>query len=203
DGWAKAGLMVRNTLDPNSQHALVCATRDNGEYLQARPKADANGNSSTSVGGGNFTQGEGFYVKLVRKGQHFDAYKSRDGIVVNSIGSVDVADAFDKAPIMLGVAVTSHLAGTLGEAKVADFRFGAEATAPPIIFGDLNGDGKFNITDVVTALRGVAGLVTLTPDQQKAADVTGDGKFNITDVVAMLRKLAGIITKFPVEPTAA
>ncbi|HEY3282623.1 MAG TPA: carboxypeptidase-like regulatory domain-containing protein, partial [Armatimonadota bacterium] len=39
DGWAKAGLMVRNTLDPNSQHALVCATRDNGEYLQARPKA--------------------------------------------------------------------------------------------------------------------------------------------------------------------
>ncbi|HEY3281910.1 MAG TPA: sugar-binding protein [Armatimonadota bacterium] len=68
---------------------------------------------------------------------------------------------------------------------------------PTVTLGDLNGDSKVSITDVVTALRGVAGLVTLTADQQKAADVNADGKFNITDVVLMLRYVAGLITKFP------
>ncbi|HEY3283144.1 MAG TPA: dockerin type I domain-containing protein, partial [Armatimonadota bacterium] len=68
---------------------------------------------------------------------------------------------------------------------------------PPVAFGDLNGDGKVSITDVVTALRGVAGLVTLTDAQKLAADVNGDGKFNISDVVMMLRFVAGLITKFP------
>ncbi|HEY3284688.1 MAG TPA: dockerin type I repeat-containing protein, partial [Armatimonadota bacterium] len=70
-------------------------------------------------------------------------------------------------------------------------------TPPPVNFGDLNGDGKVSITDVVTALRGVAGLVTLTDAQKLAADVNGDGKFNISDVVMMLRFVAGLITKFP------
>ncbi|HEY3285308.1 MAG TPA: dockerin type I repeat-containing protein, partial [Armatimonadota bacterium] len=200
DGWSKAGLMVRNTLDTNSQHVFVCASRDNGEYIQARPKADAAGNGSTSAGGGTFTQGTGYYLKLVRKGQHFDAYKSLDGNVVAYIGSVDVTDAFDKAPVMFGMAVTSHSAGNLGDAKLMDLRFGQDTVTPPpptVNLGDVTGDGKFNISDVVMALRGVAGLVNLTADQQKAADVNADKKFNITDVVLMLRKLAGLIDKFP------
>jgi hypothetical protein len=101
-------------------------------------------------------------------------------------------------------------AGPVPDAQLADAQKMAElngtisvgGTTPPpvtVIYGDLNGDKKTNITDVVTALRGVAGLVTLTADQQTSGDVNGDKKFNITDVVLMLRYVAGLITKFPVE----
>jgi hypothetical protein len=202
DGWSKVGLMVRASEDLNSQHFFVCATRDNGESMQGRNADDAAGNSNNNVNGGTFTQGVGYYVKMVRKGQHFDAYKSVDGVVPVLIGSLDYKTAFDKPEINLGIAATSHSAGNVGEAKVMDFRVGTDSTTPPPpvgVKGDMNGDGKLNITDVVTALRGVAGLVTLTPTQQSLADVNGDGKFNITDVVLMLRKVAGLITKFPGE----
>ncbi|HEY3280636.1 MAG TPA: carboxypeptidase regulatory-like domain-containing protein [Armatimonadota bacterium] len=76
---------------------------------------------------------------------------------------------------------------------------GAIPNPPASVPGDVSGDGKFNITDIVTALRGVAGLTNLTDAQKLVADVNGDGKFNISDVVMMLRKLAGLIDKFPTE----
>jgi hypothetical protein len=81
----------------------------------------------------------------------------------------------------------------------------AEATAPPAVkLGDVDGNGTVGISDVVLLLRAVAGLATLTPDQQKAGDVApagtggappGDGKVTISDVVRLLRFVAGL------EPT--
>lgn len=62
--------------------------------------------------------------------------------------------------------------------------------------GDMSGDGKFAITDVLTALRGLAGLLTPTAEQKAVGDVNKDGNFSITDVVLMLRVLAGLAT-FP------
>ncbi|HEY3284920.1 MAG TPA: sugar-binding protein [Armatimonadota bacterium] len=70
---------------------------------------------------------------------------------------------------------------------------------PAVAYGDVNGDSKFNIADVVAGLRAVAGLATLTGSQKAAMDVNKDGKQNIADVVLMLQKVAGLITKFPAE----
>jgi hypothetical protein len=64
--------------------------------------------------------------------------------------------------------------------------------------GDLSGDDRFDISDVVSALRGAVGIGTLTESQRKAGDLNGDGKLNIADVVLMLRELVGVSTK-PVE----
>ncbi|HEY3284725.1 MAG TPA: carboxypeptidase regulatory-like domain-containing protein, partial [Armatimonadota bacterium] len=49
---------------------------------------------------------------------------------------------------------------------------GAPVTATK---GDLNGDGKVGITDVVLALRIVAGIITATPDQLAGGDLNGNG----------------------------
>jgi hypothetical protein len=58
-----------------------------------------------------------------------------------------------------------------------------------IIKGDLNGDGKISITDVVAIINVIAGNTT-DPKKVAAADVNGDGKVSITDCVAAINLMA-------------
>ncbi|HEY3281161.1 MAG TPA: dockerin type I repeat-containing protein, partial [Armatimonadota bacterium] len=70
------------------------------------------------------------------------------------------------------------------------------AGPPPttVVKGDVTGDGKVAITDVVTGLRIVAGLLTATADQLKAGDFNGNGKLDISEVIQILRVVAGLAT---------
>lgn len=52
-----------------------------------------------------------------------------------------------------------------------------------VVKGDLNGDGKITITDVVKAKLHSVGIRILGDEVLKSADVNGDGKVSITDVV--------------------
>ena len=55
--------------------------------------------------------------------------------------------------------------------------------------GDVNGDGKVNVTDVTTLVNMILGVVTM---DQTRADVTGDGKVNVSDVTALINIILGI-----------
>lgn len=57
--------------------------------------------------------------------------------------------------------------------------------------GDLTGDGKITMADVIRLARGAAGYATLTEQEQKAGDVTGDGKITMADVIRIARYAAG------------
>ncbi len=57
------------------------------------------------------------------------------------------------------------------------------------IVGDVNGDGKINITDAAALLRRLAGHMGEV--DLSAADVNGDGRVNISDVSALMKRLAG------------
>ena len=57
--------------------------------------------------------------------------------------------------------------------------------------GDLTGDGKVTMVDVLRLARGAASYVTLTEQEQKAGDVTGDGKITMADVIRVARSAAG------------
>ena len=57
--------------------------------------------------------------------------------------------------------------------------------------GDLNGDGKVTMADVLRLARGAAGYVTLTEQERTAGDVTGDGKITMADVIRIARYAAG------------
>jgi RHS repeat-associated protein len=59
--------------------------------------------------------------------------------------------------------------------------------------GDVNGDGRLSIADVVMALKATAGLIQLTPAQLNAADINRNGRMDISDVVTLLKKVAGLI----------
>ena len=60
--------------------------------------------------------------------------------------------------------------------------------------GDINGDGKVNITDLFTLAQHIATVKTITGDALKNADVNGDNKVNIADLFKIAQVIVGLAT---------
>ena len=60
-----------------------------------------------------------------------------------------------------------------------------EVTAPAVLYGDVNMDGKVNITDVTTLCTYLQGNMP-SPFDEQAADMTNDGNINITDATVLI-----------------
>jgi hypothetical protein len=73
DGWDKAGLMIRETLAPDSRYCMVMMTSGQGSALQYRTTTGGNTTRAQTVG----LQCP-YWVKLVRVGNVFTAYHSPD-----------------------------------------------------------------------------------------------------------------------------
>src|SRR5574344_1949242 len=56
--------------------------------------------------------------------------------------------------------------------------------------GDLNGDGKVAVADVVILQKSIAKLFTLNSEQSSMADYNGDGKITVSDTVAIQKEIA-------------
>ena len=55
--------------------------------------------------------------------------------------------------------------------------------------GDVNGDGKVNVSDVTTLVNMILGVI---PKDETRADINGDGKINVSDVTALVNIILGI-----------
>ena len=55
--------------------------------------------------------------------------------------------------------------------------------------GDVNGDGRVNVSDVSTLINMILGLEAMN---QERADVNGDGRVNVSDVTALINIILGI-----------
>lgn len=55
--------------------------------------------------------------------------------------------------------------------------------------GDVNADGKVNVTDVTTLINMILGTI---PKNEARADINGDGKVNVSDVTALVNIILGI-----------
>jgi len=148
NGWAKAGVMIRESLDADSAHAMVVVTPANGVSFQRRPEAGA---SSLSTAQGGLVAP--YWVKLTRSGNTFTAERSEDGVTWVSITD-DAAASMEGIPmgsdVMIGLALTSH---------DANIETGAQ-------FGDVsttgNVSGQWQTADIgVTQPTGGNGLETV------------------------------------------
>ncbi|MGB2863338.1 MAG: hypothetical protein WBC05_08440 [Sedimentisphaerales bacterium] len=116
DDWAKAGVMIRDTLDPNSAHAMMAITPANGVWFGRRA---ATGDISTSVKDPNVTAPQ--WVKLERSlGGLVRAYYSADGTTWTQLGLEIVTM---KTPIYIGLALSSHNPDATCEASFANVSF--------------------------------------------------------------------------------
>ncbi|MEO7426102.1 MAG: PQQ-dependent sugar dehydrogenase [Fibrobacteria bacterium] len=106
NAWAKAGVMMRENVNANARNLLIAITPGQGTTFQRRLTA---GGSST------FTQTAGlaapYWVRLVRAGNLFSAYRSIDGITWTLVGQETLALP---STIQVGLAVTSHDNAQLG-----------------------------------------------------------------------------------------
>jgi len=113
DPWAKAGVMIRETLDPNSRHALACVTPGNGVASEGRISAGA---ASFSLNQTGITAPR--WIKLDRSVLGvFTVTHSADGITwVPVEGAPSQAISMSAETVYIGLAVTAHNADATCEA---------------------------------------------------------------------------------------
>jgi len=123
DDWAKAGVMVRESLAPDSRHVMMSATADSGYAFQRR--AEPGAESLHASGGAGGAPG---WVRLVRNGNLFEAYRSANGSTWTRMGadSVPMGDT-----VYVGLAVTSHNPFSPTTAAIDNFQVSAGTAAAP------------------------------------------------------------------------
>jgi hypothetical protein len=116
DPWAKAGVMIRETLEPGSKHALACVTPGSGVATEGR----------ITTGGDSFSANQTgitapHWVKLERDvSGFFTASHSVDGSTWTPVEDAMGQGIQMSASVYIGLAVTSHNTGATCEARFSN-----------------------------------------------------------------------------------
>ena len=116
--WAKAGIMIRSSLDPGAPYASVVLSNV-GVHVQAR---QATGGASQGPAD-DFGRSGPVWLRLTRSGPNVEAATSADGVSWTPLSTVSVA-ALGTGPVFAGLAVSA-----------ADFGSGRTATG---VFTDVS-----------------------------------------------------------------
>ena len=106
DVWAKAGIMIRESLEPGSANAAVVVSAASGVSFQWRPFVN---DVSSNTGQGGLKAP--YWIRLTRTGNTFKAEASANGTTWSSIGTDPVASSHDVilgSNVYIGLCVTSH-----------------------------------------------------------------------------------------------
>jgi hypothetical protein len=122
DGWAKAGVMIRNDNTASSAFAAVFVSPTNGIVFEWRSAAGASVNQEVSSPAGGPTPAP-VGLKVTRSGSTYTGYYSTDGISWIAIGPSQTATLNTAA--LGGIAVTSHNVGALCTAAISSVSVGA------------------------------------------------------------------------------
>jgi len=127
--WVKAGVMIRSSLSASSAQAFMLVSHAKGVAFQRRVSDD---NISISTAGSLSTAPR--WVKLVRTGNSITGYESADGSSWTVVGS----DSFTMPEnVLVGLAVSSHIAATLSTAAFDNVAVtsspGGTTNQPPVV----------------------------------------------------------------------
>lgn len=122
NGWAKAGVMIREATAADSKYAMTVLTPLNGVCFQRRATT-AGMSSNTSVGGVTAPR----WVRLIRSGNTFTSFYSNDGVTWTQILWQNITMGTD---VEIGLCVTSHNNGTLCQAVFSNVSITNATTQP-------------------------------------------------------------------------
>ncbi len=106
--WAKGGVMIRDSLDGGSTHAMMIMSANtdgnagNGASFQYRLTTDG----ASAAGDSVVTVAPPYYVKIERSGNGLTGYMSIDGNSWSMVGSTQFITM--STPVYIGICVTSH-----------------------------------------------------------------------------------------------
>jgi hypothetical protein len=104
DNQAKAGVMIRETLNSNATHASTLVTPGKGVMFAYR--SSTGGSTSTSSSNGTAP----YWVRVDRVGNVFHSYRSSNGTTWSLMGSKTITMGTN---VYIGLAVSSHNDGVL------------------------------------------------------------------------------------------
>jgi hypothetical protein len=128
DAWAKAGVMIRETLNAGSKFAAVYITPGNGCRFQARTDADIDATSDTSVVTSEQTAITApYWVKIERDiAGNFKGYYSANGSAWQPM-SWNPQNISMSSNVYIGMAVTSHNAAETCETQFSGVKIAGTA----------------------------------------------------------------------------
>jgi regulation of enolase protein 1 (concanavalin A-like superfamily) len=127
NAWAKAGVMIRETLASNARNAMALSSIGNGTTFQDRINPGA-----LAV----FTSGPAnappMWVRLVRSANQFTGYASSDGVTWTTIATATISMS---STVYVGLAVTSHDPSSKATATVDSFKLTQPSASnqPPVV----------------------------------------------------------------------
>ena len=89
-------------------------------------------------------------------------------------------------------------AGSTAEQYAADNAIPFVTLAETPVYGDVNLDGRVDITDAVLINKAIAGAVELSANQRHNSDVYADGELTTSDATTLLQFLVSMIKILPV-----
>jgi len=111
NAWAKGGVMIRQSLDAGSMHAITALTGSEGGGAAFQRRIDTDGESTSNHSLADGPYAPPYWVKTERVGNDFTGYISADGETWVQAGDTVTIEMAD--PVLIGLAVTSHAAGEL------------------------------------------------------------------------------------------
>jgi hypothetical protein len=119
DPWSKAGVMIRQNLDPGSVWAMSVYAPGNGWRIQTRPTTGGNGVTDSAVATtAQLDVRAPVWIKLERTGSVFSAYYATADApttwIASPLGPQTVAMS---DPVCIGLACTSHVATAVTQAE--------------------------------------------------------------------------------------
>jgi regulation of enolase protein 1 (concanavalin A-like superfamily) len=172
--WAKAGVMIRETLNADSKHMIMALTSGDGGGIAFQGRQTTAGSSWSFHG--DITASPPYWVKLTRVGNTITGYCSADGVnwTLFTDTSPDGAmtnpiDVVMADPVKVGLFMTSHTDGELRTAKIDRV--------------SINGIAAPELTGVDIATTGGSSERAVTPSP---ADLYPDNVVNWKDFFVLL-----------------
>src|SRR5258706_8315654 len=116
--WAKAGVMIKESVTPGSKYVLMAVTPSNGLRMQYNFTGEQNGGSYTFP----------IWVKVKRIGNTFKTYSSSDGTNWIQVGTTNLAMNNNATA---GLFVTSHSGNQLSIATFSNVTIASVSTGVP------------------------------------------------------------------------
>jgi regulation of enolase protein 1 (concanavalin A-like superfamily) len=126
NGWAKAGVEIRESLAANSKHVAMVTTATQGPQLISRPPPAARQPPSTAP----LAAFTATWVRLVRVGNVITASRSADGASWTTVGSITVSMS---STVYIGLLSSANAANLINEATFTNVSVTGTINAPETV----------------------------------------------------------------------